>query len=339
MVNASDIVELPISNDSFAAGLHYAALSWAATFNRMGFGDPYKRLEKILIGVVVENEFIHYLKTNHVKYDLTGRTEWYKADRYDIGIKDVPVDIKSTFIDLTSSYIKKKYRENPSKFDWFLNCQALVPMSQFNCSEERRIDKNYLFPFLEGYFSQSTMAAPLVHIFWDYRWLRKKEYAGGSPERLMIGYSNPDKNARIRIYGTTEPEKSCIEDIPLSSKHVLSQNKFYEVFSVVWIGDDLPIGRVTIRRDQTTLREVINNTCDFSIERIIGAEKPTIVNNWRSLKLYDSKLFLLGWISDDDFRLNGNQIDKYSRDVEQYQGTLVDNWGCLISDLEPISSI
>lgn len=76
MITTDDIVKLPVKEDSLKVGLDYALISWTSTFNRMGKPNPYKRIEKILLGVAAENEFIEYLKTKHTKYELKGRTRW-----------------------------------------------------------------------------------------------------------------------------------------------------------------------------------------------------------------------------------------------------------------------
>ena len=154
MITTNDIVKLLVKDDSLKAGLDYALISWTSTFNRMGKPNPYKRIEKILLGVAAENEFIDYLKSKHIKYELKGRTRWYEVDRYDIGINGTPVDIKANFLDLSSAHIQSKYDSLfQSKEEWFLKCHALVPLDQFNCASDRKVKKNYLFPFIEGYFT------------------------------------------------------------------------------------------------------------------------------------------------------------------------------------------
>jgi len=340
MITTNDIVKLPVKEDSLKVGLDYALISWTSTFNRMGKPNPYKRIEKILLGVAAENEFIEYLKKQHIKYELKGRTRWYEVDRYDIGINGTPVDIKANFLDLSSAHIQSKYDSLfMTKEEWFLKCHALVPLDQFNCASERRVKKNYLFPFIEGYFSEGTKAGPLVHALWDYKWLKKGPYKDDfSTEHLFIGYSEPSEKASIRIYGTSAKNESCIEDIKLDKKHIISTNLFHQVFSIVWTGSSMPQGKLTIRKNDSKIREIINNTCEFELEQTSDGYAPS-VNNWQSLKLYQYSIYLLGWIKEDDFRVNGNEYPRFSHNIEQYGDTKVDNWGCLVEDLEPISSI
>ena len=340
MIAPNDIVKLPVKEDSLKAGLDYALISWTSTFNRMGKPNPYKRIEKILLGVAAENEFIDYLKAKNIKYELKGRTRWYEADRYDIGINGTPVYIKANFLDLSSAHIQSKYDSLfQSKEEWFLKCHALVPLDQFNCASERKIKKNYLFPFIEGYFTEGAMVGPLVHAFWDYTWLKKGPYKDDhSTEHLIIGYSTPDENASIKIYGTSAKNEACIEEIKLNKKHVISTNSFHQVFSIVWTGATLPQGKLTIRKDESKVKEIITNTCEFELVQTADGYAPS-VNSWQSLKLYQYSIYLLGWIKENDFRVIGDEYPRFSHNIEQYGDTKVDNWGCLVSELEPVSSI
>lgn len=340
MIQKNDIVKLPVSNHSLSVGLEYALMSWTSTFNRMGKPNPYKRIEKILLGVAAESEFIDFLKSRKIKYDLTGRTRWYEADRYDIKINGTPIDVKANFLDLSTPHIQSKYDSLfLEKEEWFLKCHALVPLDQFNCKSERMIKKAYLFPFIEGYFSEGTLVNPLIHAFWDYQWLKKGDYKNdNSSEHLMIGYSDPCSDASIRIYGTSSKNEACIEDISLNKKHSISVNKFYQVFSIVWTGNGVPTGTLSIRMDGTTLKEKISNICSFELERTDDGYSPCS-NHWQSVNLYKYSIYLLGWIKEDDFRVNGDEYPRFSHNIEQYGDTKVDNWGCLVEELEPIDSI
>jgi len=340
MITKNDIVKLKVSEESLLAGLDYALLSWTSTFNRMGKPNPYKRIEKILLGVAAEYEFIEYLKTQGIPYGLKGRTRWYEVDRYDIDINGTPVDVKANFLDLSTAHIQNKYNSLfLTKEEWFLKCHALVPLDQFNCSSNRKIRKNYLFPFIEGYFQEEAKAKPLIHAFWDYQWLKKGIYKDdNTAEHLLIGFTAPSETASIRVYGTSEKNVSCIEEIPLSKKHIISKNKFYQVFSILWTGHDLPSGKLTLRKDISHIKEVIEPSCAFDLKQTDDGYVP-YVNNWQSVKLYDYAIYLLGWIKEDDFRVIGSEYPRFSHNIEQYGDTKVDNWGCLVEELEPISSI
>ncbi len=340
MITTNDIVKLPVKEDSLSAGLDYALLSWTSTFNRMGKPNPYSRIEKILVGLAAEQEFINYLDAKHIPYELKGRTRWYEVDRYDIGINGTPVDVKGNFLDLSSPHIQKKYDSLfMTKEEWFLKCHALVPEDQFNCSSTRRVRKNYLFPFIEGYFMKNAMVGPLVHAFWDYRWLKKGLYKDDtSTGHLLIGYDIPNKDASVKVYGTSAKNTCCIEEIKLDKKHIISKNQFHQVFSVIWTGKTLPQGKLTIRKDGVRLKETIYNSCDFELEKTTDGYAPS-VNNWQSFKLYKYSIYLLGWINENDFRVIGDLYPRFSHNIEQYGDTKVDNWGCLVEELEPISSI
>ncbi len=340
MVTQSDIVKLSVGTKSLEAGLEYALLSWTSTFNRMGKPNPYKRIEKILLGVAAENEFINYLESNNIKYELRGRTRWYEVDRYDISINNKPIDVKANFLDLSTQHIQNKYNSLfITKEEWFLKCHALVPLDQFNCKSERMIKKRYVFPFIEGYFAEGSHQHPLIHAFWDYEWLKKGPYKDDtSAEHLLFGYTMPSEFASIRIYGTSAKNESCVEDIVLDKKHKISENLFHQVFSVIWTGKSFPDGTLTISKDQTRLKEKIYSNCAFELKQTDDGYMPS-VNNWQSVKLYNYSIFLLGWIDEDDFRVIGDEYPRFSHNIEQYGDTKVDNWGCLVDELEPMSTL
>ena len=157
-------------------------------------------------------------------------------------------------------------------------------------------------------------------------------------EHLMIGYNAPSDAASIKVYGTSSKNVSCIEEIHLTKKHIISENTFHQVFSIVWTGSAGPTGKLTIRKENSRIKEVIEPTCDFDLMQTSDGYTP-YVNNWQSVKLYDYAIYLLGWIKEDDFRVIGDEYPRFSHNIEQYGDTKVDNWGCLVEELEPISSL
>ena len=241
-----EIIKLNVSEDSLTQGLHYALLSWSSTFNRMGKADPYERLQKIMFGVAAELEFENYLNSKAIEYDLSGRTRWYEVDRYDLSINGVPVDVKSNLIDFSSPYIIRRIK-NTSIEKWLLKCQALVPLNQFNCKSSRRVKKCYVFPFVGGFFDTMNGGRPYVHTFWDYKWLKKVDYLKDKREgQIRIKFSNPSVGASIRIYGTSRPKHYCIEEVNLSKDEIITENSFFQVFSILWTGKNEPKGTLTI---------------------------------------------------------------------------------------------
>ncbi len=343
MIKTRDIIEIEIDNSWFKSGLEYALISWTSTFNRMGKPNPYSRLQKIILGIVAEKAMEQYLITNKIRYDIKGKTKWYEEDRYDIGINGFAIDVKANFLNLDSTYIQSKLKNfDQSKLDWFTRCHALVPMDQFNPGQkERRThkrDKVYLFPFIEGFFNEGQGNDCLVHAFWDYKWLKRAE-SKDLPNlgKLKITYQGDLQKAKLKIYGTTCKNEICIETIDIKSKEFKTTNNFFQVLSLEWIGD-IPNGILTIKSPILGITETIKPLLTFSLQAMENGYWP-VENNWQNIGLHKCKVFLLGWIYEEDFRIIGKEYKRFTKTIEQYQETKVDNWGCVIENLEPIKTL
>jgi len=355
MLNKNDIVSIDLKKQWFRDALNYALISWTSTFNRMGKPNPYSRVEKIVLGIIAEKAVENFLKEYKIIYETHGRTKWYEADRYDLGIKGYAIDVKSNFLDLKSQYIENKLNSiNVSKEKWFLQCHALVPMDQFNPGHNKRRaykrDKIYLFPFIEGYFKENQYSNPLIHTYWDYKWLKKAEHKNlPTLGKLTIKYDGSLKDCKLRIYGTKKKNEACVEDVLLNKKEIVTKNEFFQVFSIECI-NETPDGIIQVISNKIKLNEVINPKASFSIDNettysiISGKNKKInkykVVNNdWQSLNIYDLKIHLLGWIYEENFRIKGNEFKRFTKSIEQYSETKVDNWGVLVKELEPIKNL
>ncbi len=215
-------------------------------------------------------------------------------------------------------------------------------MDQFNPGQkERRAhkrDKVYLFPFIEGYFNEEHGNDCLVHAFWDYKWLKRAE-SKDLPNlgKLKIVYQGNLKKAKLRIFGTTSKNMICVETIDINSKEIKTNNDFFQVFSLEWIGD-IPNGELTIKSISLGLTETIKPLLSFSLRATETGYWP-VENNWQNIGLQKGKVFLLGWIYEEDFRIIGKEYKRFTKTIEQYQETKVDNWGCVIENLEPIRTL
>ncbi len=346
MIRAQDIVGLDIDNSWFRSGLDYSLISWTSTFNRMGKPNPYNRIEKILIGIIAEKAVESYLTHNAKNFETAGKTKWYEIDRYDLGIRGYSVDIKSNFLDTSSTHINNKYKKISNRNDklaWFLKCHALVPVDQLNPGNKKRRahnrDRIYVFPFIEGYFKEQRCLRPLIHAFWDYKWLKRAE-SKNLPNlgRLEIEYTGSKKFSSIKIYGTTEANVACIEEVNLNSSKIKTINNFFQVFSLEWTGDNMPNGNLTILSTSLNLREIISPQCSFTLTRKSQGYWPSN-NNWQNLTISDAYIYLLGWIKEEEFRINGCEYKRFTKNIEQYAEIKVDNWGCPVNLLEPMNRI
>lgn len=344
MITANDIVTIELEKNWIRAGLNYALISWTSTFNRMGKPNPYSRLEKIVLGIIAELAIEKFLTDSKLDYETHGKTKWYEEDRYDIGINGFAIDVKSNFLDTRSPYIISKLNNLfEDKLNWFLKCHALVPLDQFNPGlNQRRAhkrDKVYVFPFIEGHFIEDSFEPPLVHTFWDYKWLKRAECKDlPNLGELTIEYDGTLNNASITLYGTTSKNQSCIEKIILTSNKLSTKNNFFQVFSIEWTGTKKPDGNLKISSKVIKLKEIIKPESKFELEKNDEGYWP-IENNWQSIKINNAKVHLLGWIYEEDFRIVGKEQKRFTKTIEQYSEIKVDNWGCLVKDLEPMNKI
>lgn len=326
------------------SGINYALMSWTSTFNRMGKPNPYSRIEKIVLGIIAEAALEHYLNTLSIDFETHGKTKWYEEDRYDIGINGYAIDVKSNFLDLRSDYVINKLSNIfEDKLNWFLKCHALVPLDQFNPgTNERRAhkrDKVYIFPFIEGYFNEQKFSKTLVHAFWDYKWLKRAEFKDlPNLGNITIEYTGTKKGTSISIFGTTKKNQACIEIFDLDGNQNETLNDFFQIFSVEWMGKDAPDGILKIISKKLKLKEVINPRSAFELEKKEDGYWP-VENDWQSLKLYNAEVHLLGWIYEEEFRIIGTEQKRFTKTIEQYSEIKVDNWGCLIKELESIKTI
>lgn len=333
---------IKIQDDWFKNALHYALKSWTSTFNRMGKPNPYTRIEKIILGLIAESAVEKYFIDNNIEYNTSGKTKWYEEDRYDIGIGKYAIDVKSNFLDLNNPYIISQYVNNPNKIEWIKNCHALVPLDQFNPGKNirRKIKKEkvYIFPFIIGKFSETTGTDCLVHAFWDYKWLKRAEYKNLKHlGNLNITYTGT-KPAKIRIYGTKDKKQIAIEDIIIDQSSKITENNFFQVFAIRWLGEQ-PDGKLTIKSNTLNLEEMIFPENKF--ELIKGADSKYVPkhNDWQNLAFYNGEVILTGWIDENEMRLIGNKVPRFSKNILQYQETKVDNWGCKISELKSMDTI
>lgn len=341
-MNKSDIVRIPVKEDWIFKGAEYALISWTATFNRMGSANPYIRIIRILQGIVAECAFENYLKLNKIPYNTKGRTNWYEEDRYDIGIVDYAVDVKSNVIDITSSFFKKKEITDFEK--WITAFTALVPEDQFNPGSGKRrlvnLKKLYVFPYLMTHTSMNHYCTDLlVHAFWDYKWLKKAEYRDDTTRlgHLRISY-NGRISGKLVIYGTSEKKQMLVESITCKPGNVNTLNDFYQVFAVRWFGKKCPDGLITICSITGKIKEHIEPEASFSVP----SENSTLFtssNNWQNIMLYKGLLYFAGWIKEIDLRAICTVYPRYCKSIEQYQDTKSDNIGCPVTELEPMARL
>ncbi|MEK7263294.1 MAG: hypothetical protein AAB071_02140 [Bacteroidota bacterium] len=142
MVEAKDIIQIPIEDASVEKANKYAMQSLHFTYNRMHLKNPSQRFRNIAFGKIMECTFEQLLKEKHISYDTFGETHYTQIDKYDIGINKHRCDIKGFFL-----RSNKALRELNKSTSWLLDCCALVPTDQLS-SEKLKLDDFYIFAFM-----------------------------------------------------------------------------------------------------------------------------------------------------------------------------------------------
>jgi hypothetical protein len=351
VIKKSDIKTLKVKPSWTKEGVEYALKSWTATFNRMGKPNPYVRLKNIAVGVVAEKAVEESLSNIGTPFDRNGSTRWYQVDRYDIAVKDTQLDVKSFLIDVDSPYHSAKLANAGShKYEWLMTCHGLVPVDQFNSGASKKragkVNKKYVFAFVEGSTPFSSPKQAICHVFWDYAWLKKAEMKD-SPDvgQLLVSTTSReraksgDKPAVLRIYGTSQPKKLVTEDLKLDSDKLVTTHHFHQVFSVQLIGSQQPLN-IKIASKSLGLVESIPGEWGFSLSgrNEEGLLVPDL-NGWTSIGIDGASVHVLGQIDDGELRIKGNLIPRFSKSIEQYSETKVDNWGIAIHQIHPLSKI
>ena len=337
-VKPEDIITINASTKSINKSIEYALLSWTAHYNRMGKASPYARMEKIIVGKVAEESVFKIFDRERIKYDTKGKTKWYQIDQYDVAINEHPVDIKCNFIDLNNSYFLKRIPGNDDDIrTWICTFHSLVPMDQMNATKRslKTKTKKYIFAYLEGQFTPDKNSV-LVHAFWDYKWLKKGEEKNSDRiGKLKLSYPSKNKSF-LTIYGTSEKNKAIIERIELG-KSVTTKNDFFQIFSIKF-EDGFPDSVLTVKSENLNLTEKIFPDTKFNITKedkvIINVE-----NNWSQIWLNNCRVHVAGYIDEDDFKIVAEVLPRYSKNVEQYQDTLADNFGCMVHELNTLMEL
>ncbi|HKI55265.1 MAG TPA: hypothetical protein VJ987_14160, partial [Anaerolineales bacterium] len=148
MIDTSDLIHLPYTQDLTEGGIAYALHSLPYTYNRMG-GSPFDRMRRIVAGVAVELAFRRYLTEQNVSFDVKGVTPFTEPDRYDVALGGRRCDIKSFLITYRNQIAEMK-----RKPEVVLSAPALVPSDQ-NAREGHSDKDIYLFVFLSGLIAAS----------------------------------------------------------------------------------------------------------------------------------------------------------------------------------------
>lgn len=317
MIGVSDFLPLPFSPDLTQSGIDYALRSLPYTYNRMG-GSLFSRLRRIVGGVAVELALRRMLTEREVPFDTRGATPFTEPDRYDVALGGRRCDLK-TFIISKRSQIRDLH-QRPALA---LTAPALVPEDQF--AAEQSPKDLYLFAFLLGLTTNSPQeieqaaraAQPLylVHPLpsaWSHP-------AIWQPLPGLTLKSEDPAPLSITLGGQNEKGEFITESLNLPpAKAVRANQPFVNLFYVHV--DRIPQARVGL----------------FSPR--LGAAYVIFPADWGNIWLYGMNIWLLGYISREEFHHSASAIPAGSQ-VFQYQQTQTKNFAVPVQTLHPLNAL
>jgi hypothetical protein len=315
MLTAFDFIRLPYTPDLSEGGIAYACCSLPYTYDRMG-GSLLDRMRRIAGGVAVEIAFRRYLSTQNVPFDVEGATPFTDRDRYDVALGGRRCDVKSYM--LTHREQIRAIRRDPALF---LKAPALVPLDQYKAENHAGQDL-YLFAFLlalitpgrEDIHKAQAAGQPLylVHAM-PQPWMRPRYWR--SLGRLALK-SESDQPLSVELGGQNEQRDYVTETLHLLPyKRVEAHTDFYTLACLRISA--LPEGRLGIyspARAETYL---------------IGSY------DWGNIWIYGMDVFLVGWLTREEFRRRASLIPSGVR-VFQYSQTRTKNLAVPVADLKPL---
>lgn len=328
-----------------------AIFIWTGKRDRTSRGDPYKRVQRVFTGLVMEEKFKHFLNENKINYTLIPRED--EPTREDIKIGDNLLNLKGYILDTSKKYLIEKGIDNLTLEDksWLLDCVGLVPLDQLNPNSgiENDLKRIFVFNFLKTQLGGNlgSNKRGLLHIFYNRK--INQYISQRSPKILnQVGKlkfelkPNLDTEMNLKIYGMNLEGKKITEIITLQKSIIQVESHYHysNVLALRLIDDQLPtpLSWLFMKTDSGEI-DKIQSKIGFELKRPRGKPFELIENNWVDIYIYNPIIFLTGFIDDEDYRIEGREYRRYSKDVKQYSDTYIDNFGCLVSHLRPIKDI
>lgn len=318
MLTAADLVRLPYTPDLTEGGIAYACRSLAYTYDRMG-GSPVDRMRRIAAGVAVELALRRYLGEQAVPFDVLGATPFTDPDRYDVSLGGHRCDLKSYLLSRRQQIAL--VRRDPGLL---LQAPALVPLDQYT-AEGHRNDDIYLFAFLLGVVAASQEEAAraqaagqpvhLIHPMPD-AWARP---VGWIPLEKLALKSECDQPITVELGGQDGERRFVTRTLDLPPRTRLPFPE--EWYTVAYAhADRRPEARIGLHSPQRGVPHLIQPM------------------DWGNIWIYGMDIFLVGWISREDFRRKAYVLNA-GMPTFQYARTRTKNLAVSSAELEPLSPL
>lgn len=347
VVKARDIKLLKAKKEWIRQGAEYAEKSWSCTFNRMGKADIYERMRNIVKGIAVQRALEDVLKKMGIKYEVKDRKKWYETDKYDIFVDGRKYDVKS---------FRCPY-PTPNK-EWFLDCSALVPTDQLH-SRTLNDDDIYIFAFISfrkhtlyGYNPKSVLFKKcnnkdgewIIHGFWKYGFLKPprwtREYGADNLGYIRISStSRKDIKKQFFLGGTRTKREFQFETVTLGTNvESVTVNDYFQLFFIRSVDGNIPDGKIEIDCENSDITEIIHPLGGFEVAKAKKGGLKLVQNDWSDIWLYDSYIYLVGFITKGDFIEKSEEIKRFDKSVKQFEPQ-TDNNRLYVWQLNPIDDL
>lgn len=318
MLSASDFLALPYTRDLTEGGISYALHSLHHAYPRVD-ASPYDYLRRLVARAAVELAFRRYLSARHIPFDVRGATPFSEPDRYDVLLGGRRCELKPSLI-MQRAQVTQIHTEPET----LLHAQALVESDQHAAAGYSAHDL-YLFAFVCGLVPvsleelhkavQTGAGCSLVHVLPE-DWRRPRTW---SPLGELVLKSESEEPLTIEIGGQDEGRTARSYRLELLPRTRLEYST--ELFSLSYMHThSLPAGRLGVYAPQRRETHVVNTP------------------DWGNIGVYDLDLWLVGFLSRDEFSRRAGFVQAGSR-MFPYDHTQVKNLAVPVSELRPLGEL
>lgn len=318
MITANDILRLDYTPDLTEAGIALACHSLPHTYAGAD-ASSYDRLRRIVAGVCVELAFRRYLAGHEISFEVKGAAPFTDPDHYDVSLGGRRCKMYSFLVSHPNQIAGLR-----ANLEQALEAPALVPLDHFS-ADGQSADDIYVFAFFTGLIAVSPEAihkaykadlpVQLIHTM-PRTWRRPTAWIPLGP---LVLKSEADRALMIEIGGQDVAGGFLVRTALLPPQTRLTLDD--ELYSLTYVHvESKPQGRLGI----------------FSPSR-----RETYViepRGWNNIWVYGADIFLLGWLSRDEFRQRAGLVAEGSR-VFQFNRTRTKNLAVPIEQLKPIADL
>ena len=129
-----------------------------------------------------------------------------------------------------------------------------------------------------------------------------------------------------------------IERLDITNGKYETKYNYFQVFSLRWEGD-IPDGILKIISPNLKLKEIINPHTRFQLIKNAKQKYIPEYNDWQNIRFDNLEIVLVGWIHKREMQVKGQKIPRFSKNIQQYSETKVDNFGCSVKELHDLKNI